>query len=162
MSILVRHAMSESPQTASPEMNTADAAGLMKQFDVGVIPVAEGEELIGLVTDRDIVVRVVAERKDPMSVKLSDIATKAAVTVSPDTRISEARDLMAEHKVRRLPVVKAEKLVGIVSMGDLAMADASKRAVGETLEEVSESPSTTEVTDYPERGTPERVREARE
>lgn len=161
MSILVRHAMTESPQTASPEMNAADAAAMMKQFDIGVIPVAEGEELAGLVTDRDIVVRVVAERKDPMSVKLSDIATKAAVTVSPDTRLSEARDLMAEHKVRRLPVVKDDKLVGIVSMGDLAFADASKRAVGEALEEVSESPSTTELSDQPERGTPQRVREAR-
>ncbi|HEX2030103.1 MAG TPA: CBS domain-containing protein [Actinomycetota bacterium] len=161
MSILVRHAMTESPQTASPEMNAADAAALMKQFDVGVIPVAEGEELVGLVTDRDIVVRVVAERKDPMSVRLSDIATKATVTVSPDTRISEARDLMAEHKVRRLPVVKDDKLVGILSIGDLAFADASKRAVGEALEEVSESPTTTELSDQPERGTPERVRDAR-
>jgi CBS domain-containing protein len=140
-------------------MNAADAAALMKQFDTGVIPIAEGEELLGLVTDRDLALRVIAERKDPVEVRLGDILTRSPVTVSPDTRISEARDLMAEHKVRRLPVVKGDRLVGILSLGDLALADASKRAVGEALEDVSESQSTAETADYPERGTPDRVRE---
>jgi CBS domain-containing protein len=162
VSILVRHAMSEDLKTASPDMNAADAGALMKQFDVGVIPVVEGDELVGLVTDRDLVLRVLADRKDPMDVRLGDIATKSTVTVSPDTRVSEARDLMAQHKVRRLPVMKGDRLVGIVSIGDLAFADASKRAVGEALQEVSESDSTAELTDYPERGTPARVREARD
>jgi CBS domain-containing protein len=159
MSILVRHAMTESPTTARPDMNAADAAALMKQFDVGAIPIAEGDKLLGLVTDRDLTVRVVAERKDPTQVRLGDILTSSPVTVSPDTSLSDARDLMAEHKVRRLPVVKNGELVGILSMGDLAFADASKRAVGETLEEISSSESTTEMADYPERGTPERVRD---
>jgi CBS domain-containing protein len=162
MSILVRHAMSEAPKTAAPHMNAADAAALMKQFDVGVIPIAEGEELLGLVTDRDVVVRVVAERKDPMQVRLADILTKSPVSVSPDTKLSEARDLMAEHKVRRLPVTKADRLVGILSLGDVALAAASQRAVGKTLEEISESPSTTDLGDQPTRGTPDRVTEARD
>jgi CBS domain-containing protein len=161
MTILVRHAMTESPQTARPDMTAEDAAGLMKQLDVGVIPVAEGDEFIGLVTDRDLVTRVLAERKDPAQVPLSDIATRSPVTVSPDTRISEARDLMAEHKVRRLPVVKADRLVGILSLGDVAQADASDRALGETLEVISESPATSNVSGTPERGTPDRVRQAR-
>jgi CBS domain-containing protein len=159
MSILVRHAMTEAPKTASPDMNAADAAALMKQFDVGAIPVTDGEELLGLVTDRDLVLRVVAERKDPMEVRLGDILTSSPVTVSPDVRLSEAREIMAEKKIRRLPVVKSGELVGILSIGDLAFADASKRAVGETLEVVSESESTRELADYPERGTPERVRQ---
>jgi CBS domain-containing protein len=159
MSILVRHAMTETPKTASPEMNAADAAALMKQFDTGVIPITEGDKLVGLVTDRDLVLRVIAERRDPMDVRLGDILTSSPVTVSPDTRLSEAREIMAENKIRRLPVVKSGKLVGILSMGDLAFADASKRAVGEALEEVSESESTTELADYPERGTPKRVQE---
>jgi CBS domain-containing protein len=159
MTILVRHAMTEAPKTAKPDMNAADAAALMKQFDTGVIPIAKGEELLGLVTDRDLVLRVIAERKDPTEVRLGDILTRSPVTVSPDTKISEARDLMAEHRVRRLPVVKRDRLVGILSLGDLALADASKRAVGEALEEVSESESTAETSDYPERGTPDRVRE---
>ena len=162
MSILVRHAMSSDPQTAKPDMTAADAAGLMARLDVGVIPVAEGDELLGLVTDRDLVVRVLADRRDPSEVKLGEILTKSPVTVTPDTQVSAARDLMAEHQIRRLPVVKAEKLVGIISMGDIAFADASKRAVGETLQQVSESPSTSDLVDTPERGTPDRVMDARE
>jgi CBS domain-containing protein len=162
VSLLVRHAMSADPQTARPDMTAADAAGLMARLDVGVIPVAEGDDLLGLVTDRDLVVRVVADRRDPSEVTLGEILTKSPVTVTPDMKVSEARDLMAEHQVRRLPVVKAEKLVGIISMGDIAVADASKRAVGEALQEVSESPSTAELDETPERGTPERVMRARE
>jgi CBS-domain-containing membrane protein len=134
----------------------------MKQFDVGVIPVADGESLLGLVTDRDLVIRVVAERRDPTEVQLSAILTKSPVTVSPDTRLSEARNLMAENRIRRLPVTKADKLVGILSLGDVALADASERAVGQALEDISESESTTEMEESPPRGTPDRVREARD
>jgi CBS domain-containing protein len=161
MSILVRHAMTESPQTAGPTMNAADAAAMMKQFDTGVIPVAEEGRLVGLVTDRDLVVRVLAERKDPLDVRLEDIATTVPVTVTPDTKLSEARSMMAEHRIRRLPVVKADKLVGILSLGDVALADSSERAVGETLGEISESTSTADVSNDPPRGTPERVQRAR-
>ena len=161
MSILVRHAMTESLQTAGPTMNAADAAAMMKQFDTGVIPVAEEGRLVGLVTDRDLVVRVLAERKDPLDVRLQDIATTVPVTVTPDTKLSEARSMMAEHRIRRLPVVKAGELVGILSLGDVALADASERAMGETLEEISESTSTADVSNDPPRGTPERVRRAR-
>jgi CBS domain-containing protein len=162
--ILVRHAMSSELKTAKPDMTAADAAGLMRNYDVGVIPVVDDDEpLVGLVTDRDLVVRVIADREDPNQVRLRDIATKSVVTVTPDMSISEARDLMAEHKVRRLPVMKDGRTVGIISLGDIALADASKRAVGDTLEDVSESPSTTDVeANAPERGTPERVQENRE
>jgi CBS domain-containing protein len=156
MSLLVRHAMTESPTTASPTMNAADAAALMKQFDVGVIPVAKDDDLLGLVTARDGVVRVVAERRDPTQVRLSEILTKSPVTVSPDTKLSEARDMMAEHKIRRIPVTKADRLVGILSLGDVAVADASERAVGQALEDISESPSTEEMADQPPRGNPQR------
>jgi CBS domain-containing protein len=161
MSILVRHVMTEAPQTAGVDLNAFDAAGLMRQYDVGVIPVVDGEELVGLVTDRDLVLRVMAERQDPGSVRVGDIVTRSPVTVSPDTSLSDARDLMAEHKIRRLPVVKGDQLVGIISMGDIAVQDASKRAVGDALSEVSESPSTLDLTETPERGTPERVRQKR-
>ena len=162
MSILVRHAMTESPETAGPGMNAADAAAMMKQFDTGVIPVAEEGRLLGLVTDRDLVVRVLAERKDPLDVRLEDIATTATITVTPDTKLSEARSMMAEHRIRRLPVVKNGELVGILSLGDVAQADASERAVGEALEAISESVSTTDMSKGPPRGTPERVQRARE
>ncbi len=160
MSILVRHAMTESPQSAKPDMTAADAAGLMRQLDVGAIPVTEDDRLLGLVTDRDIVLRVVAGRQHPDEVKLRDILTRSPVTVSPDTKLSDARDLMAEHRVRRLPVLKGEELVGILSLGDVALAGASGREVGETLEDISESDSTTNLSGGPARGTPDRTRRA--
>jgi CBS domain-containing protein len=154
--ILVRHAMTESPQTVSPDMNAADAAGLMKSLDVGVIPVVEDDHLVGLVTDRDLVLRVVAERRHPMEVRVGDILTRSPVTVTPDTRLSDAREVMQEHRVRRLPVMKGEVLVGILSIGDLAWQDASTREVGETLRAVSESEETRTANEDVPRGRPER------
>jgi CBS domain-containing protein len=141
-------------------MTAADAAALMRQLDVGVIPVADGGALVGLVTDRDIVLRVVAAREDPDDVRLADILTRSPVTVSPDMKLSDARDLMAEHRIRRLPVLKGDELVGILSLGDVALAGASGREVGEALEDISESDSTAELSRGPDRGTPDRTRRA--
>ena len=158
MSILVRHAMTESPQTINLDATAADAAGMMRQLDVGVIPIAEGNELKGLVTDRYIVVRVIAERKEPNSVPVGDIMTKHVASVTPDMQLSEARELMEKNKVRRLPVVQDEKIVGILSLGDVAWASESEREVGDTLRDVSESPSTRSHDRTPERGTPARAK----
>jgi CBS domain-containing protein len=162
--ILVRHAMSSDLKIARPDMTAADAAGLMRSHDVGVVPVVDADgTLVGLVTDRDLVVRVIADRDDATAVHLGDIATRSVVSTTPDMNIADARDLMSQHKIRRLPVLKDERIVGILSLGDVALADASKRAVGSTLEEVSESPSTTDVDAAgPDRGTPERVQENRQ
>lgn len=160
MSLLVRHVMTEAPKTLSAERNAADAAGLMAQYDIGAIPVMRDGRLAGIVTDRDLVVRVLAHRREPTSVTLDEILTRVVTTVTPDVQLSEVRNLMSERRIRRIPVVKDDQLVGIVSLGDVALADASKRAVGETLEEVSESPSTTDRNGGPDPGTPERVRRA--
>lgn len=159
MSMLVRHVMTEAPKSLSVERTAGDAAGMMTQFDVGAVPVMQDGELAGIVTDRDLVTRVIAKRRDPSSVTLGEILTRVLTTVSPDTQLSQARDMMAEHKIRRLPVVKDGALVGILSLGDVALADASKRAVGETLEDVSASASTSDRNDGPDLGTPDRVRE---
>jgi CBS domain-containing protein len=153
--------MTEAPQTIRPDMSAADAAGLMKSEDVGALPVVRDGELVGVVTDRDLVVRVLAERQDPRSVRVGDIATKSPVTVTPDMRLSEARELMAKHQVRRLPVMKRNELVGILALGDVAWADASTREVGEALRAVSESESTVTQNETADRGTPDRVREKR-
>ena len=161
MALLVRHAMTEAPTTARPDLNAADAAGMMRSHDVGVIPISEEGKLIGLVTDRDLVVRVLAQRKHPMEVPLRDIMTTSAVTVTPDMELTDARDLMAQHHVRRLPVMKGEELVGILSLGDVAVASSSKRTIGEALDEISESPSTQPTLDGPDPGTPERTRGGR-
>jgi CBS domain-containing protein len=159
MAILVRHAMSESPKTATPDMTAGDAAALMKQFDVGVIPIVQEGKLAGLVTDRDLVLRVIANRQDSDQVRLGDILTRSPATVTPDTRLAEARDLMAQHRVRRLPVLKGEELVGMLSLGDVALASASERAVGEALEDISQSASTADISGGPDRGTPDRVQQ---
>jgi CBS domain-containing protein len=161
MAMLVRHVMTEAPRSLSEDMTAADAAGIMRNFDVGVVPVVRDEELVGLVTDRDLVLRVVAERADPSAIRLGDIATASPVTISPDANLSDARQLMANHRVRRLPVLKSGALVGIVSLGDLALSDRSERAIGEALEEISRSDATETVNDNgPDPGTPERVRDA--
>src|SRR5918999_4675442 len=162
MAILVRHAMTEAPTTISPQMNAFDAAGLMKSQDIGVLPVVEDTKLVGLVTDRDLVLRVLAERKNPTEVKVGEICTSSPFTVTPDMKLSEARELMEQHKVRRLPVLKGEELVGVLSLGDVAWADASTREVGEALQAVSESDRTRTTNEQVDRGTPDRVQENRE
>jgi CBS domain-containing protein len=158
MATLVRHAMTESPQTARHDMTAADAAALMRQLDVGVVPVMKDGTLMGLATDRDLVTRVMAQRKDPGSVRLQEIVTKSPVTISPDAKLSEAMEQMANHKIRRLPVMKGDDLVGIISLGDAAVAISSDKRTGQALEEISQSSSTTDLSKGPDRGTPERTR----
>jgi CBS domain-containing protein len=162
MSILVRHAMTPSPQTVSPDLNAADAAGLMRSEDIGVLPVVADGKLVGLVTDRDLVLRVLADRKDPMESRIGDILTRSPVTVTPDMKLSEARELMENHRIRRLPVTKGDELVGILSLGDVAWQDASTREVGEALKAVSEAEETKSTQEDAARGTPERVQDSRE
>jgi CBS domain-containing protein len=158
--LLVRHVMATEPKTARWDMNAFDAASIMAGNDIGSVPVVDDEgNLIGLITDRDLATRVLAKRDDPRSVRLGDIATrKGLVTITPDAQASDARLLMAEHRIRRLPVIKGERLVGMVSLGDLAATAASERAVGHTLAEISASPATNEIQDGPDVGTPGRVR----
>lgn len=162
--LLVRHVMAEEPKFVRADMNPYDAASLMASFDIGSVPVVDEEDrLVGIVTDRDLAVRVLGHRQDPGTVRLGDIATdKHVVTVTPDTRLSEARSLMAAHRIRRLPVVKGEQLVGMIALGDVAVTDGAARAVGDALAAISESPQTAQVNEQgPAPGTPERVTEAR-
>jgi CBS domain-containing protein len=159
--LLVRHVMADDVKTASPAMDAYDAAGLMASYDIGSVPLVDAEgNLAGIVTDRDLAIRVLGAREDPRSVVLAEIGTlRSLVTVSPDARLSEARALMASERVRRLPVVKGTKLVGILSLGDLAVADSSQREVGDALRSISESPATLERSGGPDPGTPLRTRE---
>ena len=115
------------------------AAKMMRDEDVGLAPIVEGDRLIGALTDRDIAVRVVAEGKDPASTKVSDVASKQVVTLDPQQDLDEALRLMAQHQVRRLPVVEEDgRLVGVVAQADIARrGDAA--ATGEVVEEISEA-----------------------
>jgi CBS domain-containing protein len=154
--------MASDLKTARSDMNAFDGAALMGSYDVGSIPIVDDDRFVGIVTDRDLVLRVLAARREPQDTRLGDIVTRDPVTISPDATLAEARQLMAEHQVRRLPVCKGTHLVGIIAMGDVAVADASPRAVGEALREVSQSDATNERAEGPDSGTPERVMEARE
>ena len=154
MALQVRHAMTEAPKTLGADRTAGDAAGLMAQFDFGAVPITDGDELVGVVTDRDLVVRVLAQRQDPEDVKLGEIATRTVTTVSPDTELADARGMMEQAKIRRLPVVKQGSLVGMLSLGDVAVALSSERQVGEALKEISDSPSTQSLNDGPAVGSP--------
>jgi len=112
------------------------------------------------VTDRDLVVRVLAKGLDPNQVDLGTIATtKNIATIDPDETLREAEDRMAEHRVKRLPVVKGDELVGVVALGDVAVTAGSPRKVGEAVAEISRSPATEEVRGArePATGTPSQV-----
>ncbi|GGM20419.1 CBS domain-containing protein [Paraliobacillus quinghaiensis] len=117
-----------------------DAAKKMTENNVGAIPVCEqNQELRGMVTDRDLVVRGYAKDK-PGTTKINEVMTDHLVSAEPTTSVQEASAIMAEHQIRRLPIVEQKKLVGIVALGDLALEEKSNLAAGHALEEISEHP----------------------
>ena len=137
----VRDVMTPGVRTVSPAQSLADAAEVMKGEDVGSVPVVEEGRLAGILTDRDIVTRAVAERRDPQTVKVEEVASRDLVTVEPEQDLDEALALMARHQVRRLPVVEEGRLVGMLAQADVAL-EAKEKKVGETVEEISQPTST--------------------
>jgi len=112
----------------------------MEADDIGAVPVLEGEQLSGMVTDRDIVIRAIAKGKDPSGMPVREIFSREVVTVGPDDDLSNALQLMAEHQVRRLPVVdENNRLVGIVSQADVALG-AKEKDVGQMVGDISRPP----------------------
>jgi len=133
----IRDVMTHNPRTVSPNDTVQSAALIMKSEDTGVVPIVEGGRLFGVVTDRDLVVRVVAQG-GALTESVRTVASTDVITVSPEMTTKEASQLMSEHQIRRLPVVENDLLVGIVSIGDLAVKDGHDGRVGETLENISE------------------------
>jgi CBS domain-containing protein len=115
----VRDLMVSSVVTIEPATSIVEAARLMIQEEKGPLPVVEGESPVAMVTDRDIIARVVAEGRDPNSVKVEDIATHELVTIGPDQDVNEARQLMDQHELDRILVVEGDRLVGIISEADI-------------------------------------------
>ena len=139
MSKSVKDAMTANPCTIDADQTVAYAARMMRDEDVGLAPVVEGQRLVGTLTDRDIAVRVVAEGKDPQVVKVREVASTDLVTVDPQQDLDEALRLMADHQVRRLPVVENEgRVVGVLAQADIA-EEAKPKKVGELVEEISKS-----------------------
>jgi CBS domain-containing protein len=132
----VREAMTASVSSVSPSQSLADAAQVMKGEDVGSVPVVEEGRLAGIVTDRDIVTRAVAEQRNPQDVRVEEIASHDLVTVEPEQDLDEALALMARHKIRRLPVLEEGRLVGMLAQADVAL-EAKEKQVGEMVEQIS-------------------------
>ena len=132
----VRDVMTGSPTTCGPTATVVDAAKVMALEDVGPVPIVDGGKLVGLVTDRDIIVRAVAEGRDVTSTTVQDVASKDLVTVAPDEDLDRALQLMAKHQVRRIPVVEGDRIVGIVSQADVARA-ADEEKTGEVVQQIS-------------------------
>jgi CBS domain-containing protein len=133
----IRDVMTPNPCTVSPNDTVRAAAQVMRAEDTGAVPVVENGRVLAMVTDRDIVVRVVADG-GTLDGPVSEIASKSVVTISPEMTAREAEALMAERQIRRLPVVENDRLVGIVSLGDLAVKSGHDGRVGETLESISD------------------------
>jgi CBS domain-containing protein len=130
--------MTANPCTIDADRPVAYAAKMMKQEDVGLAPVVEGDRLVGTLTDRDIVTRVVAEGKDPQSVSVREVASTNLVTIDPQQDLSEALRLMASNQVRRLPVVEEDgRLVGVVAQADVARKGDDTKT-GQVVQEISE------------------------
>src|SRR5688572_18507731 len=133
----IRDVMTSNPRTVSPEDTIQNAARIMRDEDTGVVPVVDNGRPVGIVTDRDIVVRAVADGSQ-INRPVREIVSNNLVAATPDMSTREASALMSEHQVRRLPVVEGDRLVGIVSIGDLAVKEGRDGRIGDTLQQISE------------------------
>jgi CBS domain-containing protein len=133
----ISEVMTPNPKTVGPTDSIQTAAQVMRDEDTGVVPVVEDGRVTGVVTDRDIVLRAVAD--GDFQAEVEDVVSDDVITCTPDMSTADAAELMSEHQIRRLPVVDAdERLVGIVSLGDLAVKEGRDARMGDTLEKVSE------------------------
>jgi CBS domain-containing protein len=141
MGTKVREVMTDRPRCVTPETPVSEAARLMKSEDVGSLPILDGDRLIGIVTDRDIVLQAVAEEKDPRGMPVREVASQDLVTVGQDEDLSEALNRMASNQVRRIPVVdEDDRLVGIVTQADVAR-EAKDKDSGQMLQDISQTPT---------------------
>ncbi len=132
----IRDVMTSNPTTVERSTNVLEAAKVMAGEDVGPLPVTDGGRLVGIVTDRDIVTRVLADERDPQSTTVGDICSSDLVTVTPEDDLDQALRKMASAQVRRLPVVEGDRIIGIVAQADVAR-QAPEQQTGEIVEEIS-------------------------
>ena len=135
----VREAMTADPRSIGPSASVVEAAQLMRDEDVGSLPITDDDTLVGMITDRDITTRVVAEAADLATTSVGDVYSQDLISVEPDKDLEEALGLMARHQVRRLPVVEDGRLVGIVAQADIALTlSEDEQKTGELVEAISE------------------------
>jgi CBS domain-containing protein len=133
----IRDVMTPNPRTVTPGDSIQSAARIMRDEDTGAVPVVDNGRPVGIVTDRDIVIRAVADGGQPNR-PVGDIVSDSIVCATPEMSTREASQLMSDHQVRRLPVVENDRLVGIVSIGDLAVKEGRDSRTGDTLQAISE------------------------
>ena len=137
----IRDVMTPNPECVSDKDSIRDVARIMKDQDTGVVPVVDGKRIIGLITDRDIVVRGLAEGKNLENVRVNEIMTKGVRSVREDASVDEVLNMMSSAEIRRVPVVNSnDELVGIVSLGDIAAEGNQDGKVGRAVENISEAP----------------------
>ena len=123
--------------TSTPGTSVKEVAYQMKDLNVGAIPVIDGSKPVGIITDRDIVLRTVSEDKDPSSAKASDVMSVDLIFGTPEMDVDDASALMSRYRIRRLPVIDNNKLVGIVSLGDLAANPHLADEAADALQDIS-------------------------
>ena len=131
-----RDIMTEGADYVDGSTTVLEVAKKLAANDYGSVPICDGDKLKGMITDRDIVVKVLAEGKDPASTKVIDLVQGEVVTIGADDSVEEAARTMAKHQVRRLPVIDGTKLVGMLAQADLALEGDDERA-GDTVEAIS-------------------------
>lgn len=137
----IRDVMTRNPECVSEKDSLRDVARIMKDQDTGVVPVVDGKKIIGLITDRDIVVRGLAEGKNLENARVTELMTKSVRSVREDASVNEALELMNSAEIRRVAVVDHnDELVGIVSLGDIASQTNQDGKIGKTVETISEAP----------------------
>lgn len=137
----IRDVMTSNPECVNEKDSLRDVARIMKDRDTGVVPVVNGRKIVGLITDRDIVVRGLAEGKNLDNASVSELMTKQVRTVREDASVNDALELMNSAEVRRVAVVNSsDELVGIVSLGDISVKSDKDDKVGKTVESISGAP----------------------
>lgn len=134
----VRDIMTTQLVTVAPSTTVADAARKMRDADIGDVLVTDDGRPVGILTDRDIAVRVVAEGKDVNQAQVGDFMSAELITGLPDWDVEDAAEILAEEQIRRLPVVENGRLVGIISLGDVAVQLMEEEVTAEALERISE------------------------
>ena len=132
----VRDTMTGNPRSIDASASVVEAAQLMREGHIGSLPITHDGQLVGMITDRDITTRVVADAADHRTAPVGDVSSRDLITVEPDRDLDEALQLMAAHQVRRLPVVENGRLVGIVAQADVALSENEK--TGKLVEAISE------------------------
>ena len=132
-----RGLMTSPAKTLSPAATLTDAAAELARANVGSMPIVDGNILVGVITDRDIVVKGLAEGHDPATTSVADVATTGVVSVGPDADAGEVARLLADHQIRRIPVVEAGEVLGVISQADVAL-ELDNSTAGEVVEKISQ------------------------